>query len=476
MTNLCNHRQLSAQAICRRTYGGFICALMASTSNAFCPVLDVSSRRISSEVNRWDRPLLPDIKSKQTLTKLYSSSSVSSAHLSLVDDIRQAYQDGETDGILNLAATTTKSLDNVKDLISATLDAVEGNKGQVAGIMNAWIGSCCLMEDLRAGAGRALRLLEAYDELTETHQITPDIVTYCLAYKAFRRDESYHDKAHSTLDLAVRISKKKSGSKRRKALASARRKVLVTCQDVEEDLRYLLGADFSVLQETDGFVVINKPSGVSCFHKRRTTAGKIKKNKKGQSSSFTQDISLEDALLNFNTPLSTLNAEGLGLVHRLDRGSSGCLILAKTEEMHANLVAEFFLRRSGKRYLAIVSPAPEPSVPEQGEIDLPVDKRPARSNYQLVERYGEDAALMEVEIMTGRKHQVRVHCAQGLDCPVLMDDLYSENKSKVNVANLPESKQQFFLHASKLSILEYAIETEAPIPIWWKGTIDALKK
>jgi 23S rRNA-/tRNA-specific pseudouridylate synthase len=476
MTNVYNHRQLSAQAVCRRTYGGFICALMVSTSNAFCPVLDVSSRRISSEVNRWDRPLLPDNKSKQTLTKLYSSSSVSSADLSLADEIRQAYQDGETDGILNLAATTTKSLDNVKDLISATLDAVEGSKGQVAGIMNAWIGSCCLMEDVRAGAGRALRLLEAYDELTETHQITPDMVTYCLAYKALRRDESYHDEADSTLDLAVRISKKQSGSKRRKALAAARRKVLVTCRDVEEDLRELLGADFSVLQETDDFVVINKPSGISCFHKRMTTAGKIKKNKKGQAGSLKPDISLQDALLSFNTPLSTLNAEGLGLVHRIDRGSSGCLILAKTDEMHANLVAEFFLRRSGKRYLTIVSPAPEASVPEQGEIDLPVDKRPARSNYRLVERYGEDAALMEVAIMTGRKHQVRVHCAQGLDCPVLMDDLYSENKSNVNVAILPETKQQFFLHASKLSIPEYAIETEAPIPTWWKDTIDALKQ
>lgn len=476
MTNLCNHRRLSAQGVCHRSFGGFICALIASTSNAFSPVLHVSSRRISSEVNRWDRPLLPDIKPKQTLTNLYSSSSVSPADVSLVDEIRQAYQDGETDGILNLAATTTNSLDNVEYLILATLDAAVGSKGQVASIMNAWIGSCCLMEDRSAGAGRALRLLEAYDELTETHQITPDIVTYCLAYKALRRDESYYDEADSTLDLAVRISKKQSGSKRRKALAAARRKVLVTCRDVEEDLRYLLGADFSVLQETDDFVVINKPSGVSCYHKRKTTAGKISKKKKGQAGSFTPDISLEDALLNFNTPLSTMNAEGLGLVHRIDRGSSGCLILAKTEEMHANLVAEFFLRRSGKRYLTIVSPAPKPSVPEQGEIDLPVDKRPARSNYRLVERYGEDAALMEVEIMTGRKHQVRVHCAQGLDCPVLMDDLYSENKSTVNVAILPESKHQFFLHASKLSIPEYVIETEAPIPTWWKETIDALKQ
>jgi 23S rRNA-/tRNA-specific pseudouridylate synthase len=233
------------------------------------------------------------------------------------------------------------------------------------------------------------------------------------------------------------------------------------------------------LHETDDFVVINKPSGVPCFHKKKTTAGKIKKGK-GKQKYMASDVSLEDALLNCNIPLSTLNPEAMGLVHRLDRGSSGCMVLAKTNEMHANLVAEFFLRRTQKRYLALVAPAPDSSLSDEGLIDLPVDGRPAKSKYRVVERYGAGvAALLEFDIYTGRKHQVRVHAAEGLSSPVLMDNGYSSGRQDStdleNLVKFNEGKQHFFLHSSSLVIPEHGIDVKAPLPSCWDDTITLLK-
>jgi 23S rRNA-/tRNA-specific pseudouridylate synthase len=402
-----------------------------------------------------------------------------SEKLSLAEEIRKVYKDDETDGILKLAASMKTTDFDVDELIAGTLEAVQEKKGEVASIMNALIGSCCLMEDRETASDRVQELLEAYEELEETKNITPDIVTFSLAYKALSLDADSIDFADFVLDTAVRKSKKMAGGKRRKTVASSRRKSSSTCSASEDELKTLIGEDFSVLHETDDFVVINKPSGVPCFHKKKTTAGKIKKGK-GKQKYMASDVSLEDALLNCNIPLSTLNPEAMGLVHRLDRGSSGCMVLAKTDEMHANLVAEFFLRRTQKRYLALVAPAPDSSVSDEGYIDLPVDGRPAKSKYRVVERYGTGAAaLLEFDIYTGRKHQVRIHAAEGLSSPVLMDNLYSSGRQDSteleNLVKFNEGKQHFFLHSSSLVIPENGIDVKAPLPSWWDDTIASLK-
>jgi 23S rRNA pseudouridine1911/1915/1917 synthase len=270
------------------------------------------------------------------------------------------------------------------------------------------------------------------------------------------------------MEQAIRKSKKKAGGKRRKTLAASRRKLKVSnVGEVEEELRCLCGDDFSVLHETDGLLVVNKPSGVPCFHRKTTTAGKIRK-RKGKDAAVADDISLEDALISCNVPLSTLNPEALGLVHRLDRGSSGCLVLAKTDEMHALLVSEFFLRRTEKTYLTVVSPAPDLSTPQGGTIDQPVDGRPAKSRYRIKQRFSDSAALLEFDIYTGRKHQIRVHASEALASPVYLDPLYSNpNDHSHPTAGNPQ--QQFLLHASSLRIPKYGIEVEAPIPKWWSA-------
>ena len=139
--------------------------------------------------------------------------------------------------------------------------------------------------------------------------------------------------------------------------------------------------------------------------------------------------------------------------------------------MHAKLLAEFFLRRTRKKYLTIVSPSPDPSIADEGCIDSPVGGRPAMSKYRIVERYGQNGALVEFEIYTGRRHQVRVHAVDFLSTPVLMDDLYG-----APTENNDDTKQRFFLHSSSLEIPEYGIDESASLPSWWDEAFASLRQ
>jgi 23S rRNA pseudouridine1911/1915/1917 synthase len=243
---------------------------------------------------------------------------------------------------------------------------------------------------------------------------------------------------------------------------------------VEHELQELYGSEFQVLYETADLVVLSKPSGMVCFHKHTTTAGKVSRRKRGHKDKDVADVSLEDGLLNQNVSLSTLNAEAHGLVHRIDRGTSGCIVLAKTDDMHAKLVTQLFLRRTKKTYMALVSPTREFN--SQGIIDIPVDGRPARSVYSILKRRGNDAISLQVETLTGRKHQVRVHCAKGLDSPILLDPIYAHNvESPPAIANIATGGR-FFLHASALVIPDYGIDVQAPLPYWWEEAISEIEK
>lgn len=437
--------------------------------------------------------------SDASLRLLFVPSSFGSELKSLAEQIRSHYCDKETDGVLELAASpsfiATTDLD-VKILIPAILEAVGEEKGAVASVMNAMIGSCILAaasDKERAKyqlSDRVDSLMNAYEELAATEGITPDVVSYSLAYTAFQMEEDDrrgHDRAEIVLQQARRQTKKLAGGRRRKQLASSRRKSQSTFVDEQEQLRDLLGVDFQVLLETDDFAVISKPSGVPCFHRKATTAGKIKKDKKGNASraSLTlssstasrPDISLEDAFISCNVPLSTLNPDALGLVHRLDRGTSGCMVLAKTDEAHARLVTEFFLRRTTKKYATLVyydCSSSSTMSAEGGVIELPVNGRPARSLYRVLDLY-EDCgkALLEFEIFTGRKHQIRVHAAKGLGSPVVNDALYSDGRSHVGSGGEGDDGHRFFLHSSMLSIPSFGIDVRAPIPSWWDATISS---
>ena len=123
-----------------------------------------------------------------------------------------------------------------------------------------------------------------------------------------------------------------------------------------------------------------------------------------------------------------------GVVHRLDRDTSGVIVFAKSEASQYALKEQWRQRETTKQYLAIVEGRPAPA---EGIIDAPLGPDPAdprrravvergqsaRSEYRVLEQYGDEAALVLVRLYTGRTHQIRVHM-QAIGHPVLGDWLY----------------------------------------------------
>lgn len=123
-------------------------------------------------------------------------------------------------------------------------------------------------------------------------------------------------------------------------------------------------------------------------------------------------------------------------VHRLDRDTSGCLLLARNPKAHKRFQAAFEAGQVTKRYLAILDGVPDE---DAGMIDLPLAKissaalgwrivgdpngKPARTRWRVMDR-GEGRALVAFYPETGRTHQIRVHAAEGLGLPVMGDPVY----------------------------------------------------
>jgi 23S rRNA-/tRNA-specific pseudouridylate synthase len=230
-----------------------------------------------------------------------------------------------------------------------------------------------------------------------------------------------------------------------------------------------------LLQEADEFVVVSKPSGMVCYHSPTSTSSAAKRNSKKKRQTKKKDASLEDCLLRSGVPLSTLNKEGQGMVHRIDRGTSGCIVLAKTNRMHSILMAQFFLRNVSKSYQALICTMPNNKLPTKGTIDLDIDGRPAISKYRVEQKYADGVARIKVKTKQGRRHQVWIHCSRGLQAPILLDSSYgggevimSKLKHAESALRESEAAKRFCLHADRLSIPGQGIEVTAALPEWWR--------
>lgn len=173
-----------------------------------------------------------------------------------------------------------------------------------------------------------------------------------------------------------------------------------------------------ILYEDEHFLAVEKPAGRLVIP--GGTAGEV---------SIAQE-------------LSEVLGQKLFVVHRIDRDASGIVLFAKNAQAHRAACLEFEHRRAHKKYWAVVLGHLE----GEGEIDQPlrefgsgrmaVDKRgkPAKTRYRAVETF-ESATLVEVEPLTGRRHQVRAHF-YWLGHPVLGDRLYGHDRPVGNVARL----------------------------------------
>lgn len=155
-----------------------------------------------------------------------------------------------------------------------------------------------------------------------------------------------------------------------------------------------------------------------------------------------------------------------GIVHRLDRLTSGAIVVAKDHRSHRELSIQFQSRQISKRYFALVEGLVEQTA---GVIDLPLgrathaksvlmsaradarDRKPAKTQFEVLKRYG-DCSLVEAVPLTGRNHQIRVHLA-AIGHPVLGDEFYGKfgafNEPK------PDAEQDFrparhWLHAHRI--------------------------
>ncbi len=162
-----------------------------------------------------------------------------------------------------------------------------------------------------------------------------------------------------------------------------------------------------------------------------------------------------------------------GIVHRLDKQTSGLLVAAKTDPAHASLAAQFAAHSVRRSYLALVWGAPQP---EKGRIVTQIGRSPvnrqkmavrprggreAITNYETLARYGDPAkpaiSLICCRLETGRTHQIRVHMAH-IGHPIVGDPVYGGGRSRAK--GLPEEAQQAIarlgrqaLHAAQLGFL-----------------------
>jgi 23S rRNA pseudouridine1911/1915/1917 synthase len=182
-------------------------------------------------------------------------------------------------------------------------------------------------------------------------------------------------------------------------------------------------------------------------------------------------------------------------VHRLDRDTSGVIIVARSEEAHHALAKQFERRTVEKTSLALTQGAPQF---DRDEIDLPIGIHPyqrermavrrdhstsreAVTRYEVLERFP-GAALVKVTPKTGRTHQIRVHLA-AIGCPVLSDGLYS-GRTQIEPSFLglppgPALLERQALHASRLCLdhpeTKRRLDFAAPLPADMQRLLDAFR-
>lgn len=218
-----------------------------------------------------------------------------------------------------------------------------------------------------------------------------------------------------------------------------------------------------IVYEDDHLIVVNKPAGLVVHPAAGVFSG-----------------TLANALAYHFQQLSNAGSIRPGIVHRLDKDTSGLLVAAKTESAHEHLADQFRARKIFKSYVALVYGVVRE---ESGRIEQPIARDPgnrtrmavvaggrgALSLYKVRRRF-DSFTLVDVELKTGRTHQIRVHLAW-LKHPVVADELYSggrENNLDVRRRALIRKLNRQFLHAERLGFSHPATGEEmtftAPMP------------
>lgn len=224
----------------------------------------------------------------------------------------------------------------------------------------------------------------------------------------------------------------------------------------------------SVIFENDDLLVIDKPAGMVVHPAAGHDTG-----------------TLVHAVLGYDPDLEGIGGEERpGVVHRLDKDTSGLIAIAKNERAHRWLVEQFKERRVEKTYLALVDGKPPTPT---GRIEAPIGRDPrdrkkmaivklekgrqAISEYKTLESFPRHT-LLEFHPRTGRTHQIRLHCAF-LGCPIAADTTYGYRKPSLEL-------NRHFLHAWRLKITLPGEQNprlfEAPLPGELTQALEGLRR
>ena len=221
-----------------------------------------------------------------------------------------------------------------------------------------------------------------------------------------------------------------------------------------------------IIYEDDDIVVVNKPRGMVVHPAPGNWSG-----------------TLVNALMyHCGDSLSGINGEiRPGIVHRIDKDTSGLLVVAKNDRAHQSLAEQIKEHSAGRRYYAVVYGAPRE---DKGTVNAPIARhrvdrkkmavteggRQAITHYEVLERY-RGYTYMAFQLETGRTHQIRVHMAH-IGHPIIGDPLYGPSKDKWKLDGQ-------CLHAGQLTLTHPAtgerMTFEAPLPAYFTTVLQKLR-
>lgn len=220
-----------------------------------------------------------------------------------------------------------------------------------------------------------------------------------------------------------------------------------------------------ILYEDDDIIVVNKPKGMVVH-----------------PANGNPDGTLVNAVMAIcKDSLSGIGGEiRPGIVHRLDKNTSGAIIIAKNDKAHINLSEQLKNHEIKKTYIALVRGVVKEnnatinmpigrSKKDRKKMDVDKNGKEAITHFKVLKRY-KDCTLLEINIETGRTHQIRVHLSH-IGYPIIGDEVYSNGKNKWNIEGQ-------CLHAKSLDfkhpITGKNMHIEAPIPEYFENIIKEL--
>ncbi len=220
-----------------------------------------------------------------------------------------------------------------------------------------------------------------------------------------------------------------------------------------------------IVYEDSDVAVVNKPQGMVVHPSVGHTSG-----------------TLVNALLYHVKDLSTINGVVRpGIVHRIDKDTSGLLMIAKNDKAHQALAQELKEKKSLRQYVAIV----HGNLPnDRGVIEAPIGRsdkdrkkqavtakgKPALTRFQVLERFG-DFTLVELTLETGRTHQIRVHMAY-IGHPIAGDPVYGPRKTLAGHGQFLHAKTLGFTHPTTGELMTFSVD----VPAIFQETLEKLRK